>query len=181
MICTKCFKNGNYGENKSVDDYKFAASIQDGSNQEAVWTESETLLLLESVLKYGDDWELVAQNVPTKTKVDCIAKLIELPLGEIFGSATLKKGNADDINGNLNNSKQAQSSSSENQEIVKIGDQHDENMNEGEQNGDSVEDGPPLKRQCIASLSSPGGSLMEQVFFRIYQKAISLENRYEKI
>ena len=163
MICAKCFKNGNYGENKSVDVYKFIECIQDKGNHEAVWTESETLLLLESVLKYGDDWELVAQNVPTKTKLDCIAKLIELPLGEILGSATHRKGNSNDLNGNLNSTTQAQSTSSENQETVKIGDQDDEKANEGEQNGDDVEHGPPLKRQRIASLSSPADSLMEQV------------------
>ncbi|PON77235.1 Otx2 transcription factor [Parasponia andersonii] len=163
LICTKCFKNGTYGENKSVDDYKFIDCIQDTGNHEAVWTESETLLLLESVLMYGDDWELVAQNVPTKTKPDCIAKLIELPLGEILGPATHRKGNSNDLNGNLNISKQTQSTSSEIQATVKSEDQHVEKTNGSEQNGDAVEHGPPLKRQRIATLSSPAGSLMEQV------------------
>ncbi|KAM6570357.1 hypothetical protein CsatB_018342 [Cannabis sativa] len=165
LICTKCFKNESYGENKSVEDYTFIESNQDSAHHEAVWNESETLLLLESVMKYGDDWELVAQNVPTKNKLDCIAKLIELPLGEILGSAsaTNKKVNSNDVNGNLNSSKQVELISSENEEIVKTGEQQDEKINEGEQNGDTVEHVPPLKRQRIDSLSGLGGSLMKKV------------------
>ncbi|XP_062115887.1 SWI/SNF complex subunit SWI3A [Humulus lupulus] len=163
LNCTKCFQNESYGENKSVEGYTFIESIQDSGHHEAVWNESETLLLLESVMKYGDDWELVAQNVPTKTKLDCIAKLIELPLGEILGSATHKKVNSKDVNGNLNSSKQVESISSENQEIVNTGEQQDEKTHVGEQNGDTVEHEPPLKRQRIDPLSSLGGSLMKQV------------------
>lgn len=163
VICEKCFKNGNYGENKSVDDFKLNESIQDSGKNGAVWTEAETLLLLESVLKHGDDWELVTQNVPTKTKLDCIAKLIELPFGEVLRSATHTKGNTSDPIGNSNSLEQAPLPPSENQETVKTGDLCDEKIDEGEQNGDAVEHGPPLKRQRIASLSSSGGSLMEQV------------------
>ncbi|KAL5543847.1 hypothetical protein UlMin_007631 [Ulmus minor] len=164
LICIKCFKDGHYGENKSAYDYKFNECIQDGMNHGTVWTEAETLLLLESIGKYGDDWELVVQNVKTKTKLDCIAKLIEIPLGEVLGFGALTKGNSNNTTGNLNSSEQAhaQLSSSENQENVKTGDQCDEKTNEGEKNGDAMELGPPLKRQRLASLSSPGGSLMEQ-------------------
>lgn len=137
--------------------------IREGDKHGAVWTEAETFLLLESVLKHGDDWELVAQSVSTKTKLDCIAKLIELPFGKVLGSATHKKGNSNDPIGNTNSLTQAESSSSENQETVKTGDQCHEKTNEVEHNGDAVENGHPLKRQRTASLSSPGGSLMEQV------------------
>ncbi|KAF3437549.1 hypothetical protein FNV43_RR20304 [Rhamnella rubrinervis] len=136
LICVKCFKNGNYGESKSVDDYKFNDCLQNSSNVGAVWTEAETLLLLESVLKHGDDWELVAQNVQTKSKIDCIAKLIEMPLGDYFEFCPEKN---------------------------KIGDQHDEQRNESEHNGDAENRGPPLKRQRIASAPGDGGSLMKQV------------------
>ena len=128
-----------------------------------MWSEAETLVFLESVLKYGNNWELVVQNLPTKTKLDCIAKLIELPLGEVLGPATVRKGNnSNDQTGNLNSSTQDLLPLSENQEMVEIGDQH-EKVSEGEQNGQAEEQGPPLKRQRIAPLLAPGGSLMEQV------------------
>ncbi|KMS97685.1 hypothetical protein BVRB_5g124700 isoform A [Beta vulgaris subsp. vulgaris] len=84
VICLKCFEKGAYGENRSLDDFKLIDRIESNVNQGGVWTETETLLLLESVLKHGDDWELVAQNVQTKTKLDCISRLIELPFGELM-------------------------------------------------------------------------------------------------
>ncbi|XP_074278506.1 SWI/SNF complex subunit SWI3A isoform X2 [Silene latifolia] len=84
LICLKCFEKGEFGENKVKEDFKINDSIESSRNQEPVWTEAETLLLLESVLKNGDDWEVVAQNVQTKTKHECISRLIELPLGELI-------------------------------------------------------------------------------------------------
>ncbi|KAH7528191.1 hypothetical protein FEM48_Zijuj05G0046200 [Ziziphus jujuba var. spinosa] len=163
LICVKCFKNGNYGESKSVDDYKFNECFQNSGNHGALWTEAETLLLLESVLKHGDDWELVAQNVHTKTKMDCIAKLIEMPFGEIMLGSVQRKGNSSDLNGNLNNSKQVHLPSAEHQENAKSGVQHDEQTNENELSGDTENEGPPLKRKRIASLLGDDGSLMKQV------------------
>ncbi|KAM0004557.1 putative transcription factor MYB/SANT family [Helianthus debilis subsp. tardiflorus] len=88
IICTKCFKNESYGDNKSADDYKFIDHASDNRAPVASWTESETLLLLESVLKHGDDWELVAQNVQTKSKQDCISKLLQLPFGHLMLRST---------------------------------------------------------------------------------------------
>ncbi|XWS60235.1 hypothetical protein CRYUN_Cryun07bG0018400 [Craigia yunnanensis] len=75
IVCVKCFKSGNFGENKSVDDFKLKDCSENSSTNGAVWTEAE-LLLLDSVLKHGDDWDLVAQNVQTKSKLDCITKFI---------------------------------------------------------------------------------------------------------
>ncbi|XP_021984184.1 SWI/SNF complex subunit SWI3A [Helianthus annuus] len=88
IICTKCFKNESYGNNKSADDYKFIDHTSDNRAPVASWTESETLLLLESVLKHGDDWELVAQSVQTKSKQDCISKLLQLPFGHLMLRST---------------------------------------------------------------------------------------------
>lgn len=156
----KCFKNGNYGENRSVDDFKFNDCNENRGNRGAVWTEAETLLLLESVLKHGDDWELVVQNVQTKTKLDCISKLIELPFGELMLGSSLGKSRAS--NDNTSSIKPVQTSL-ESQENIKNGGQGDEQINESEQNGDAENQGPPLKRKCITSLSDAGISLMKQV------------------
>ncbi|KAJ9676581.1 hypothetical protein PVL29_021879 [Vitis rotundifolia] len=160
VICVKCFKNGNYGLNRSVDDFKFNDGNENRGNRGAVWTEAETLLLLESVLKHGDDWELVVQNVQTKTKLDCISKLIELPFGELMLGSSLGKSRAS--NDNASSIKPVQTSLVS-QENIKNGGQGDEQINESEQNGDAENQGPPLKRKCITSLSDAGISLMKQV------------------
>lgn len=163
LICIKCFENGNYGENKLRDDFKLNEAIEKSGTNGVEWTESETLLLLESVLKHGDDWELVAQNVQTKTKFDCIAKLIDLPFGELVLGSAYRKGNPSGFSGNLISSEHIQLSSSECQENVKTKGQLHEQTDDSKQNGDILDQGPPLKRQRIASLSDASSSLIKQV------------------
>ncbi|KAH9770057.1 SWI/SNF complex subunit SWI3A [Citrus sinensis] len=161
VICEKCFKNGNYGEDKSKDDFRFSDLGGNSLTHGATWTEAETLLLLESVMRHGDNWELVAQNVPTKSKLDCISKLIELPFGEFM------MGSAHEMNscptGSLNSLKEGQSASSENQNDVKMEDQVHDQMNESKQNGDAATEEPPAKRKRIAPLSDGGSTLIKQV------------------
>lgn len=162
IICTNCFKSGSFGEKRSAEDFVLSESSENSGKHDTVWTEGETLLLLESVLKHGDDWELVAQSVQTKTKLDCISKLIELPFGELMLGSAHRNVNSNSVNGIMNNAKQVQSSSADNQETSKTNDQSPELPNENEQNGDAVKESPS-KRQCVASLSDSSNSLMNQV------------------
>jgi SWI/SNF related-matrix-associated actin-dependent regulator of chromatin subfamily C len=81
-VCSKCSKSNN-------DNIKEEANKCPGDKKEnmenhasSAWTDTETLLLLEGVLKHGDDWDLIAQHVRTKNKSECIAMLIQLPFGE---------------------------------------------------------------------------------------------------
>lgn len=165
IICVKCFKNGNYGENKSAGDFKFIDCIQNSGNHEAAWTEAETLILLESVLKHGDDWDLIAENVKTKTKADCISKLIQLPFGDLMLGSAHRNGRLWENDGNLSVVKQGQVASSEShsEENVKGEDQCEDVKNESNQNGDAENQVPPLKRKRTTSPSDTGNSLMQQV------------------
>ncbi|XP_016171119.1 SWI/SNF complex subunit SWI3A [Arachis ipaensis] len=164
MICAKCFTNKNYGDNRSAEDFTLTESGENSGEQGAVWTEGETLLLLESVMKHGDNWDLVAQSVQTKSKLDCISKLIELPFGELMLGSAHRNGNSNSVNGYVNNVKQVQSSSSSSnhQETSKAQDQSHDLRNENEQNGDAVEESPS-KRQRVAPLSDTSSSLLMQV------------------
>ncbi|XP_021775838.1 SWI/SNF complex subunit SWI3A-like isoform X2 [Chenopodium quinoa] len=174
ILCLKCFEKGEYGENKSSDDFKLNDSIESSVDQGGVWTETETLLLLEAILKHGDDWELVAQNVKTKTKLECISRLIELPFGELMlGSSGKCSARALDAG-------QEQKASGLYQENSKMelchhqDNQHLENNHHKEENNhqqeivvrENAEDienlEPPLKKSRIDS-SDPSRSLMEQV------------------
>ncbi|XP_031247709.1 SWI/SNF complex subunit SWI3A-like isoform X3 [Pistacia vera] len=162
IICVKCFKNGNYGENKSMDDFKFNDGNGKNVTHGSTWTEAEILLLLESVMKHGDDWELVAQNVKTKSKLDCISKLIELPFGEFIMGPGRGRGGPDGSTGSSNIATHGLMPSSEHHD-TKVEDQVHEQMDETEQNGDAASQEPPAKRIRIASLSDAGGSLIKQV------------------
>ncbi|KAF2311549.1 hypothetical protein GH714_024719 [Hevea brasiliensis] len=46
-----------------------------------------------------DDWDLVAQDVQTKTKLDCISKLIELPFGDLVLSSAYINAHISTITG----------------------------------------------------------------------------------
>ncbi|KAF5732232.1 SWI/SNF complex subunit SWI3A isoform X2 [Tripterygium wilfordii] len=164
MICTKCFNNGNFGENKSVDDFKFINCSENSGDNKVAWTEPETLLLLESILKHGDNWELVAENVQTKTKLDCIEKLIELPFGEFLLSSAQQRGNFGGSNGDVNGLNQLELTPSQHQWNSKTEAQQPVQTNESEQNGNDVELGShPSKRKCIALPSDANSSLMKKV------------------
>ncbi|XP_047314638.1 SWI/SNF complex subunit SWI3A isoform X2 [Impatiens glandulifera] len=162
IICSKCYKNGNYGVNRSADDFNLIQSITNKTKSDAIWTEAETLVLLESVFKHGDDWEAVTQNVKTKSKQECIWKLIQLPFGEyMFGSAYKK----DHTDANMIVSKHGELTSNEShsQEKTEAKVQDNELEHKGEQNGDTEMETPTLKRRRSASPSDNRGTLMEQV------------------
>ncbi|KAJ4728825.1 SWI/SNF complex subunit SWI3A [Melia azedarach] len=163
VICEKCFKNGNYGENKSMDDFTFNDRLGNSCTRGATWTEAETLLLLESVMKHGDNWELVAQHVPRKTKLDCISKLIELPFGEFMTGSAHERNGSSCPPESTDSVKQGPVALSENQEVIKVEDQVQEQMNETEENGDAASEKPPAKKQRTSLLPNAGSSLINQV------------------
>ncbi|XP_060204150.1 SWI/SNF complex subunit SWI3A [Lycium barbarum] len=156
-LCEKCFKSGNYDKNKLADEFK----LIDGASPKAAWTEAETLLLLESVLKHGDDWDLVAQNVKTKSKLDCISKLIQLPFGDLMLGSIHRKLNFLDKNGEVSGVDQAQPAISECGEAP-ANQPHEQNQ-EHQQNGDAESETPPLKKIRRAPVSEASSFLMKQV------------------
>ncbi|KAI3761440.1 hypothetical protein L1987_51856 [Smallanthus sonchifolius] len=151
IICTKCFKNGAYGNNKSSDDYNFVDHTPNNGTRVVAWTEAETLLLLESVLKHGDDWDLVAQNVQTKSKLDCISKLMQLPFGHLMLRPTYNRC--------TNNQKQGPPAPQESKDTES---QHLEIESKCQQNGDADIEGPPPKRICIAPYSDSSNRKTDQ-------------------
>lgn len=49
---------------------------QDGDN----WTDQETLLLLEAVELYNENWVQIAEHVGSKSKAQCILHFLRLPV-----------------------------------------------------------------------------------------------------
>ncbi|KAI3943614.1 hypothetical protein MKX01_039242 [Papaver californicum] len=163
VLCVKCFKV--YSESKPVEDFKFHDSKESANNSGTdAWAEAETLLLLESVMKHGDDWDLVAQDVCTKNKLECISRLIELPFGELLLSMTNGKG---DDTSDANNVKLHEPSSVGLQEIAKETiekeNHYQEPMKETVQTAEVETEEPPSKRRCIAPFADSGNSLMKQI------------------
>ena len=54
---------------------------KDGSDNDGdSWTHEETLLLLEGLEKYNDNWNAIAEHVGTKSKAQCIHHFICIPV-----------------------------------------------------------------------------------------------------
>ncbi|CAN1189265.1 SWI/SNF complex subunit SWI3A, partial [Linum perenne] len=161
-ICVKCFKDGKYG-NDSADNFKLRECSDNGTEQSDLWTEAETLLLLESVLKHGDDWDLVAQSVRTKTKLECISKLIELPFGEFISTSSLERENARGLHVTVDSGKEVPLFLTGQQDVVKRDELSPVLPKVNDQNGYNADNDPPLKKQRVSSPSGSGISVMKQV------------------
>lgn len=48
------------------------------------WTDQETLLLLEGLEMYRDDWNKVAEHVGSRTQDECILHFLRLPIEDAY-------------------------------------------------------------------------------------------------
>ncbi|KAF6170570.1 hypothetical protein GIB67_031978 [Kingdonia uniflora] len=81
LLCSDCFHEGRFIVGHSSIDFIRADPTKeyfdfDGDN----WTDQETLLLLEAVEVYVDNWNEIAEHVGTKSKAQCILHFIRLPI-----------------------------------------------------------------------------------------------------
>ncbi|CAH8650052.1 unnamed protein product [Dicrocoelium dendriticum] len=59
------------------------ATLLKGANQGG-WTDQETLLLLEALEMYRDDWNKVAEHVGSRTQEECILHFLRLPIEDAY-------------------------------------------------------------------------------------------------
>lgn len=80
-LCARCYVRGNFRVGLSNADFR---RVEITDEAKADWSEKETLLLLEALMHYGDDWKKVTQHVGGRSEKDCVAHFIKLPFGEEF-------------------------------------------------------------------------------------------------
>lgn len=84
-LCSECYNARKFGTGMVSTDFIIMepmterAGVNGGS-----WTDQETLLLLEALELYGDNWNEIAEHVATKTKAQCILHFIRLPIADPF-------------------------------------------------------------------------------------------------
>lgn len=89
-VCPSCYVSGRFpstmfsGDFVRLDEESFKHGST-GSGPE--WSDQETLLLLEGVEMYDDDWSAVANHVATRSKEQCIAKFLQLPIEDEYLTA----------------------------------------------------------------------------------------------
>lgn len=92
-ISALCFKNGLFPSNYQSSDYIRIEQSQAGSS---TWSDQETLLLLEGIEMYEDDWDSIAYHVGTRNKEACITKFLQMPIEDPY---LVKNVDSDKING----------------------------------------------------------------------------------
>ncbi|KAF2909845.1 SWI/SNF complex subunit SWI3C homolog isoform X1 [Oryza sativa Japonica Group] len=80
-LCSDCFHDARYITGHSSLDFQRIDGDNDRSENDGdSWTDQETLLLLEGIEKYNDNWNNIAEHVGTKSKAQCIYHFIRLPV-----------------------------------------------------------------------------------------------------
>lgn len=68
----------------STDFLRMDALTENADVNGGGWSDQETLLLLEALELYGDNWNEIAEHVATKSKAQCILHFIRLPIEDPF-------------------------------------------------------------------------------------------------
>ncbi|EJD43205.1 SWIRM-domain-containing protein [Auricularia subglabra TFB-10046 SS5] len=88
-ICPSCYADGRFPSTMFSGDFVKLTHGAPGANAHADgtssdWSDAETLLLLEGVEMYDDDWARVAEHVGTRTAQQCIRHFVSLPIEDSF-------------------------------------------------------------------------------------------------
>lgn len=99
-LCTECFNNGKFGSDMSPSDFILMEPAEAGGASSGKWTDQETLLLLEALELFKENWNEIAEHVATKTKAQCILHFVQMPIEDTFldsggENADATKENAD--------------------------------------------------------------------------------------
>ncbi|XP_054778921.1 SWI/SNF complex subunit SWI3D isoform X2 [Prosopis cineraria] len=83
-LCSDCFSNGKFGSGMSSTDFILMEPAEVQGVSGGKWTDQETLLLLEALELYKENWNEIAEHVATKTKAQCILHFVQMPIEEAF-------------------------------------------------------------------------------------------------
>lgn len=98
-LCPNCYFQSRMPSNHRSSDFvkMEEPAYSHIPDKDAPWTDSETLLLLEGLENFDNDWNEIAKHVGTRTREECVLKFLQLDIqdqyledGPLSGSATLK-------------------------------------------------------------------------------------------
>lgn len=83
-LCTDCYNDGKFGSGMAPTDFIVMDSAEVAGASGGSWTDQETLLLLEALELFGENWNEIAEHVATKTKAQCILHFLQMPIEDSF-------------------------------------------------------------------------------------------------
>lgn len=82
-LCHLCYKEGRFPVTCFSSD--FVKYNKNTSSEEDTWSDEETLLLLEAIELYDDDWNTIAEYVGgSRTREECIYHFLQMPIEEPY-------------------------------------------------------------------------------------------------
>jgi SWI/SNF related-matrix-associated actin-dependent regulator of chromatin subfamily C len=107
-ICPNCYTEGRFPSNLFSGDFlridnrtSYRKIDTEGTNSQ--WTDQETLLLLEGLEMYNDDWDKISEHIKTRSREECISQFLQLPIEDEFlvNEGGLGAGSNSSISGQL--------------------------------------------------------------------------------
>ncbi|KAL1324143.1 hypothetical protein HN51_034317 [Arachis hypogaea] len=83
-LCSDCFSNRKFGSGMSSSDFILMEPAEVAGVSGGKWTDQETLLLLEALELYKENWNEIAEHVGTKSKAQCILHFVQMPIEDAF-------------------------------------------------------------------------------------------------
>ncbi|KAK9447090.1 SWIRM domain-containing protein [Limtongia smithiae] len=84
-LCANCFLESRLPATSQTSDFvKFEDTAYLSADRDREWTDQETLLLLEGMELYDDDWNAIADHIGTRTREQCVLKFLQLPIEDPY-------------------------------------------------------------------------------------------------
>ncbi|KAF9930621.1 hypothetical protein FBU30_000247 [Linnemannia zychae] len=83
-LCSNCYLEGRFPSTMSSGDFIRLNAQHFKHATDDSWTDQETLLLLEGLEMYDEDWNLVAEHVGTRSREQCILHFLQLPIEDPY-------------------------------------------------------------------------------------------------
>lgn len=83
-LCIDCYNDGKFGSRMVPADFILMEHAEVTGANGGSWTDQETLLLLEALELYGENWTEIAEHVATKTRTQCILHFVQMPIEDSF-------------------------------------------------------------------------------------------------
>ncbi|XP_076921639.1 SWI/SNF complex subunit SWI3D-like [Bidens hawaiensis] len=83
-LCTECFNEGKFDSDMAPSDFILMEPGDAAGASSGTWTDQETLLLLEALQLFNENWNEIAEHVATKTKAQCILHFLQMPIEDAF-------------------------------------------------------------------------------------------------
>ncbi|KAL6522171.1 hypothetical protein OROMI_032048 [Orobanche minor] len=84
-LCLDCFHDGGFVAGHSSLDFVKEKFMRDYGDMDGdSWSDQETLLLLEGMQLYNENWKKIAEHVGSKSKAQCIVHFVRLPVHGIL-------------------------------------------------------------------------------------------------